>query len=267
MVRQDTAADTLIQISLDQINALYHFGQYQFTTGAYAEAANFLYHFLIFSPSTDLNLSAHWGKLASNILSGEWDAAMLEVRDLKDIIDQPAGTPLEKPIAQLQARTWLLHWSLFVFWNLGEGQGHEGLLEMFLSPPYLNTIQTSCPYLLRYLVAAAVITRRSARGSHVARHTREPIRDLVKIVQMEEYQYSDPVTSFLKDLYVDFDLDQAQQKLTVAESVVQGDFFLSGFADEFVDNARWLISEVFCRIHQRIDISYVSHHNIIWRRG
>lgn len=179
---------------------------------------------------------------------------MIEVRDLKDIIDNPHGTSMDKPIAQLQARTWLLHWSLFVFWNLGEGQGHQGLLEMFLSPPYLNTIQTSCPHLLRYLVAAAVISRRATRpiGS---RQNRDPIRELVRIVQMEEYQYTDPVTSFLKDLYVDFDLDQAQQKLTVAESVVRGDFFLSGFADDFVDNARWLISEVFTRIHQRIDIS------------
>jgi len=72
---------------------------------------------------------------------------------------------------------------------------------------------------------------------------------------MEEYQYSDPVTSFLKDLFVDFDLDQAQKKLSVAENVVRNDFFLSGFADDFVDNARWLITEVYCRIHQRIDIS------------
>lgn len=72
---------------------------------------------------------------------------------------------------------------------------------------------------------------------------------------MEEYQYTDPVTSFLKDLFVDFDLDQAQKKLAVAENVVRNDFFLSGFADAFVDNARYLITEVYCRIHQRIDIS------------
>ena len=34
-------------ISLEQINALYHFGQYQYSLGAYGDAANFLYHFLI----------------------------------------------------------------------------------------------------------------------------------------------------------------------------------------------------------------------------
>jgi len=213
-----------------------------------------LYHFLIISSSFELNLSAHWGKLASNILSGEWESAASEVKELRDIIDNPHGTSLDKPVAQLQARTWLLHWSLFVFWNLEDGQG--GLLEMFLSPPYLNTIQTSCPHLLRYLVAAAVISRRAPKVAGT-RGNRDHVKELVKIVRMEEYQYTDPVTSFLKDLFVDFDLDQAQKKLAVAENVVRNDFFLSGFADAFVDNARYLITEVYCRIHQRIDISYV----------
>jgi translation initiation factor 3 subunit E len=243
-----------MQISLDEINALYHFGHYQYTLGQYAEAANFLYHFMIFSPSVDLNISAHWGKLASNILTGEWDAALTEVKDLRDAIDNPHGTALAKPLTQLQARTWLLHWSLFVFFNLGEGQGCQGLLEMFLSPAYLNTIQTSCPHLLRYLVAAAIISRRAPKPAGT-RSSRDHVRDLVRIVQMEEYQYSDPVTGFLKDLFVDFDFERAQQRLSVADSVVRSDFFLSGFADEFVENARWLVSEVFCRIHQRIDIS------------
>ncbi|WWC65295.1 eukaryotic translation initiation factor 3 subunit E [Kwoniella dejecticola CBS 10117] len=244
-------------INIDQINALYHFGQYQYTLGAYAPAANFLYHFLIFSPSLDLNISAHWGKLSSNILSGEWDAALTEIKDLRDAIDNPHGTSMAKPLAQLQARTWLLHWSLFVFFNLGEGQGCQGLLEMFLSPAYLNTIQTSCPHLLRYLVAAAVISRRAPKPAGT-RGNRDHVKELTKIVQMEEYQYSDPITGFLKDLFADFDLNQAQQRLTVAENVVRSDFFLSGFADEFVENARWLISELYCRIHRRIDIGQLS---------
>ncbi|WVQ86146.1 eukaryotic translation initiation factor 3 subunit E [Cryptococcus sp. DSM 104549] len=245
------------QIDVDQINALYHFGQYQYTLGDYGSAGNLLYHFLILSPSYDLNISAQWGKLASNILNGEWDAALVQVRDLRDAIDNPHGTPLAKPLAQLQARTWLLHWSLFVFFNLGEVEGCQGLLDMFLSPAYLNTIQTSCPHLLRYLVAAAIISRRAPKPAG-QRGNRDHVKELTKIVQMEEYQYSDPVTGFLKDLFADFDLNQAQQRLAVAESVVRGDFFLSGFADEFVENARFLISEVFCRIHRRIDIGQLS---------
>ncbi|ORY31299.1 eIF3 subunit 6 N terminal domain-domain-containing protein [Naematelia encephala] len=248
---------TEYNIDIDGINALYHFGQYQYSLGAYANAANFLYHFLLFSPSFDLNISAHWGKLACNILVGEWESALTEVKDLRDLIDNPHGTSMSKPLAQLQARTWLLHWSLFVFFNLGEVTGCQSLLEMFLTPAYLNTIQTSCPHLLRYLVAAAIISRRAPKPAGT-RGNRDHVKDLTKIVSMEEYQYSDPVTSFLKDLFSDFDFGKAQERLSVAESVVRQDFFLSGFADEFVENARWLISEVFCRIHQRIDISELS---------
>ena len=179
---------------------------------------------------------------------------MIEVKDLRDAIDNPHTKEAAKPLRQLQARTWLLHWSLFVFFNLGEAEGCQGLLEMFLSPAYLNTIQTSCPHLLRYLVAAAIISRRQPKPTGT-RNNRDHVKDLTKIVQMEEYQYSDPVTCFLKDLFLDFDFEQAQNRLKIAESVVKQDFFLSGFAEEFVENARWLVSEVFCRIHQRIDIS------------
>lgn len=168
---------------------------------------------------------------------------MQEVKDLRDAIDSHPS-----PLAQLQARSWLLHWSLFVFFNLD--QGCQGLLELFLSPAYLNTIQTSCPHLLRYLVAAAIISRRTPQSSR--RGSRDHIKDLTRIVQMEEYQYADPVTSFLKDLYGDFNFDH--ERISLAAGVVRSDFFLSGFADEFVDNARWMVSEVFCRIHQRIDI-------------
>ena len=243
-------------ISPEQITALYHYGQFYYSSGQYTEAAEYLHKFLQFSTNFELSLSAHWGRLACNIFAGEFEAALTEVKDLRDLIDNPHGTSMANSLSQLQARTWLLHWSLFVFFNL-ETSGCQQLLEMFLSPAYLNTIQTSCPHLLRYLVAAAVISRRAPKPAGT-RGNRDHIRDLTKIAVMEEYQYSDPVTSFLKDLFGDFDFEKAQQRLTVAESVVRGDFFLSGFADEFVENARWLVSEVFCRIHQRIDISDLS---------
>lgn len=69
---------------------------------------------------------------------------------------------------------------------------------------------------------------------------------------MDEYQYQNPVTNFLKELYVEFDFEQ--RELTLAEKVVGDDSFLGEFWEEFLDNARYLISEVYCRIHQRIDI-------------
>jgi translation initiation factor 3 subunit E len=74
---------------------------------------------------------------------------------------------------------------------------------------------------------------------------------------MEEYQYKDPVTQFLRELYVEFDFEAAQKSLAIAERVTENDFFLVDLKQEFLDNARYLISEAYCRIHQKIDIEFV----------
>ena len=39
---------------------------------------------------------------------------------------------------------------------------------------------------------------------------RHAIKEVVRVIQTEEYQYTDPVTQFLKELYVDFDFEAAQ---------------------------------------------------------
>lgn len=248
---------------MDQITALYNFGQFQYTYGNYSGAADYLYHFRVLSTDNDLNTSAHWGKLASDILTGKWEVALEELNTLREVIDSRSPSSLltasAEPVAltQLHSRTWLVHWSLFVYFN--HPQGRTLLLETFLSPTYLNTIQTSCPWILRYLTGAAILSRKtSAAGTTTtSSRVRHSIREIVKVIQTEEYQYQDPVTSFLKELYVEFDFEAAQRELTLAERVVGDDFFLGEFRDEFLDNARYLISEAYCRIHQRIDIGCV----------
>lgn len=252
------------QLTLEQITALYNFGQFQYTYGNYSGAADYLYHFRVLSTDTDLNTSAHWGKLASDILTGKWETALEELNTLRDVVDSRSPSSLltspteSAALAQLHSRTWLVHWSLFVYFN--HPQGRTLLLETFLSPTYLNTIQTSCPWILRYIATAAILSRKSTTGnSNASSRVRHSIREIVKVIQTEEYQYQDPITSFLKELYVEFDFEAAQRELAVAERVVGDDFFLGEFREEFLDNARYLISEAYCRIHQRIDIGYVGH--------
>jgi translation initiation factor 3 subunit E len=224
----------------------------------------------VLSTDTDLNTSAHWGKLASDILTGKWDVALEELNTLRETLDARAGAaPLAgtaahahaEPLATLHSRAWLVHWSLFVYFN--HPAGRTLLLETFLAPAYLNTIQSAAPWVLRYLAVSAVLSRRTQAGgagtaaTPVSSRVRHAIREVVKVVQLEEYQYADPVTKFLKELYVEFDFEAAQHQLQLAERVVGNDFFLSEFREEFLDNARYLISEAYCRIHQRIDIAYV----------
>jgi len=186
-----------------------------------------------------------WGKLAAEILMQNWDMALEDLNRLKTFIDESTfGSNLQT----LQQRTWLIHWSLFVFFN--HPKGRDLIIDLFLyQKPYLNAIQTTCPWILRYL-ATAVICNKSSR--------RNVMKDLIKVIQEESYTYRDPITSFIEDLYVNFDFDGAQQKLRDCETVLVNDFFLVACLDDYIENSRMMIFETFCRIHQCISISMLA---------
>ena len=68
---------------------------------------------------------------------------------------------------------------------------------------------------------------------------------------------SDPITEFLKQLYVELDFEATQLQLQLAECVVGNDYFLSEIQEEFLDTTKCGTSSarVTCRYHQRrIDI-------------
>ncbi|KAI8977908.1 eIF3 subunit 6 N terminal domain-containing protein [Pilobolus umbonatus] len=227
----------------DSINILYEFGQFQYNCGDYGGAADYLYHYRVLSTDSDRFLSATWGKMAAEILTGNWDAALEEMQKLREIIDQKNFT---SPLQQLQQRTWLLHWSLFVFFN--HPKGRDGIVDMFLTPQYINTIQTSCPWILRYLATAVVTNKRR----------KNQMKELVKIIEQESYEYKDPITEFVEALFVNFDFEGAQKKLKECEDVLSNDFFLAATHEDFMESARQFISETYCRIHQKIDIKEMS---------
>ena len=233
-------------VTIEMVDMLYDYGRFQYSCGSYQNAAHLLDQFRILSTDNDKVTSATWGKLASDILTTNWEVVMEEVNKVKDSIDTKL---FNNPLAQLQHRTWLIHWTLFPFFN--HEPARDTICELFFSPAFINTIQTACPWILRYL-AAAVITNRS-RSRNTGQYQKQ-LKDLVRIVRQEGYEYSDPITDFVKALYIDFDFEEAQKKLGEAEEVLRGDFFLVSAAEAFVEAARHLISESYCKIHQRIDI-------------
>jgi translation initiation factor 3 subunit E len=234
-------------VTIDNVNTLFDYGRFQYSCGSYGNAAELLYQFRVLSTDNDKVSSATWGKFASEILTTSWDAAMEEVQKVKDSIDTRL---FNNPLGQLQHRTWLIHWSLFPYFN--HEPARDVLTDLFFSPAYINTIQTNCPWILRYL-AAAVITNRGRANKNTSVYQKQ-LKDLIRVIRQEGYEYSDPITDFIKALYVEFDFEEAQKKLGEAEEVLRSDFFLVSAADAFVDAARHLISESYCKIHQRIDI-------------
>jgi len=225
--------------------AIYDYAMFQFSCGNYSDAGEMLYFYgALVDMSNEKALPSYWGKLACSILNQDWDAANDDMNKLKDLIDSNSKS---SPLQVLQQRTWFLHWSLFVYFN--HPKGCDNLIELFLyKDHYLNTIQTMCPWMLRYL-AAAVITNKKRR---------QTMKELTRVVQQECYVYKDPITEFIECLYVNFDFERAQQKLRECESVLMNDFFLTSIAEEFMNNAREFVFETFCRIHQCISIDKLA---------
>ncbi|KAK9825491.1 hypothetical protein WJX74_001021 [Apatococcus lobatus] len=231
------------QIGPAQIDALYHFAKFQFDCGNYTASAEYLYHYRTLGTNTERNISALWGKLASEILQQNWETAQEDLNKLKDILDSNSFAPA---LEQLQQRTWLLHWSLYVFFN--HENGRNNLIDLFFQDRYLNALQTTAQHLLRYLAVAVVINKRR----------RNVLKDLIRIIEQESYEYSDPITQFLECLFIKYDFEGAQQKLLECEEVIDNDFFLTACKAEFVENARLFIFETYCRIHQCIDLQMLS---------
>ncbi|KAL9615531.1 MAG: hypothetical protein Q9167_000044 [Letrouitia subvulpina] len=237
-------------VTVEMVDMLYDYGRFQYSCGSYADAAHLLDQFRILSTDNDKASSASWGKLAADILTTNWEVVMEEINKVKDSIDTKL---FNNPLAQLEHRTWLIHWTLFPYFNYEPAR--DNITDTFFSPSFINTIQTNCPWILRYL-AAAVITNRS-RIRNTGAYQKQ-LKDLVRIVRQEGYEYHDPLTDFIKALYIDFDFEEAQRTLGEADEVLKGDFFLSSTAEAFVEAARHLISESYCKIHQRIDIRDLS---------
>ncbi|KAJ8756239.1 hypothetical protein K2173_025051 [Erythroxylum novogranatense] len=242
------------QIGSEQIEALYQYAKFQFECGNYSGAADYLDQYRALCTNNERNLSALWGKLAAEILMQNWDIALEELNRLKEIIDSKS---FSSPLNQVQSRIWLMHWSLFIFFN--NDNGRTQIIDLFNQDKYLNAIQTNAPHLLRYLATAFIVNKRR----------RPQFKEFIKVIHQEQHVYKDPITEFLACVYVNYDFDGAQRKMRECEEVIINDPFLGKrvedgtfstvpLRDEFFENARLFIFETYCRIHQRIDMGVLA---------
>uniref|UniRef100_A0A6B2EIW8 Eukaryotic translation initiation factor 3 subunit E n=1 Tax=Phlebotomus kandelakii TaxID=1109342 RepID=A0A6B2EIW8_9DIPT len=229
---------------VEMLDSVYKLAKYLYECGNYIDSISYLYFCLLVMQPSDKNyLNVLWGKLAAEILTLNWSSALEDLNRLREYIDSSNFSNVQA----LQQRTWLIHWSVLVFFN--HAKGRDLIIDMFLYKPlYLNAIQTMCPHILRYLATAVIINPRY----------RNALKDLIKVIQQESYSYRDPITEFLEHLYVNFDFESARMKLHECQTVIINDFFIIGCLGEFVDNARLMIFETFCRIHQCITISMLA---------
>ncbi|CAK9294387.1 unnamed protein product [Gordionus sp. m RMFG-2023] len=224
---------------------LYKVARLRFECGDYLYAANKLDAYLSLITMNHPNFkTALWGKLASDILNQFWEHALNEFKQLKETIDNKV---YKNEVESLQERTWLLHWSLFIYFNHPDGKEH--LIDLFLYQiPYLNIIQTVCPHLLRYLTAAVITSKRK----------KQALKDLIKIFKQEYYAHNDPLIEFMVSLFVDCDFEKAKKKMLECAILLESDFFLCNHKDECMEAIRQMTFEKYTKIHQCLSLSVVA---------
>lgn len=282
-LRQDKAANAAFLrrdfgVGPEQIDALFSFAKWNYECGDYGVAAECLYHFRLLSADPAKNLAALWGRLCADILLQDSAAAMDDLLRLKELVDIDAAAPIHQgaegkeaddgkepgggaagsssppsssaasaQVARsLQSRSWLMHAALFVCFN--HENGLNALADLYLSDRYAAALTLCAQHLLRYLVVALVVNRRR----------RAALKDAVRIVASEAYEYADPVTEFVRLLFVESDFDGAQRALAEAEKVLDADFFLAAAKPAFVEQARAFLFESYCRVHARIDLDHLA---------
>jgi translation initiation factor 3 subunit E len=245
-----------LDLGEENLEILYRFAKCQYEIGNYGKARQYLQYYRAASKAKVNDLNALWGKLAADNLMQEWESALEDIKILQEAITgMPSG--------HLQARVWLIHWALFAFF--GHSDGRDRMVEMFfdekntnqghvqiIGTNILQALQTSAPHILRYLTVAVLI---NLRKRHILA---ELLNNLVRIIEQEAPSYSDPITQFIECLCLNFDFEGAQEKLKQCEEVFENDFFLHPHLEEFMENARHLLFEHYCRIHSVIDIGMVA---------
>ena len=71
-----------------------------------------------------------WGELSCAILNQNFDGAHKELARLREDLEQ---TTTMSSLMKLQQRAWLIHWSLFVYFN--HQNGPDDIISVFLHQP------------------------------------------------------------------------------------------------------------------------------------
>ncbi|KAJ3007573.1 UNVERIFIED_CONTAM: eukaryotic translation initiation factor 3 subunit E [Siphonaria sp. JEL0065] len=244
----------------EMLDTLYDFAQCQYQIGSYQGAADLLFDFRVLSTNVEKSTMALWGKLSCEILLQKWDVALEDLLKLKDIIDSPpaaVGNQAPNNTQQLIQRSYFVAWSLFVFFN--HPKGRDLLIDTFMQPPYISTIQTTCPWALRYLTAS-IVTTKNRRKNNL-------LKELVKLVASERelklsrstpQEVEDPLTGFIYTLYSEYNFSEAHKSLAQCEPVLDHDFFLESIKKEFLETARTMVFESYVKVYREIDIGVLS---------
>jgi translation initiation factor 3 subunit E len=257
-------------LSKTDVETIAGYAKFAFDCGRYDDALGTLNVCLEHAETTNkmMRLGLLWGKVAAEVLLHKSNDAKDTLLELRSAIDDVAETILSPRDAALQ-RAWLLHYFLFVHkvafskaqtaqQMAAQQQKPDHLLVDWVlnNPTLLQTLQSVCPHLLRYLAASALAVRSAKR--------REPyVMQVAQICQLCESSYSDDLTRFIVALYVNCSVHASQPHVHACISSIRKDYFLNKCADEVIDAMRTAFCESWFRLHTTSSIADVAE-RVAW---
>ena len=252
----------------EDLEALYDYAKFMLDTGKPKRASLALVAYLELVPGVgDKYFHAGWGTLLALILTikeepQNSDVAIQMLAHLRKTIDSYEDNGTARPQIVLLYRAWLVHWSLFVFFQREDAA--KQICNFFIRPKenrrqsLLTVVQLTCPWVLRYVCAAVIMTTNWKQRMMI-----------VKIVRQESSVADpDPVVRLLTTLVVDSDPKAGKQLLSECERVLRDDFFFADgagavlpgtarripFLDRFVVAARKMVFRTYCLTHREIEM-------------
>jgi len=244
------------KIDVSTLDKLYEYTRFGMDMGQYEFVKNHLVLFRLCIADRQKSLDALWGQLAASILDDDVDGSYECWKMLKHNIDKTKADG-RAHLVLLQQRTFLLHWGLFVLFNMPEPEELDAkapkldpktprlrwareFSELFFpqqsggnrasrdDSTYMTVVRINCPWMLRYIAAAVILQRQCGSKDTRQNLWRQGRRlaDFVKLLHDDSSEYSDPITKFLQFLYYDHDLIGAKNTLAELESVLKSDYFL-----------------------------------------
>lgn len=234
----------------EHVEALLACAKFRYDAGVYRGALAYLdlYEELRYPPKgrDEVPLDVMWGKFAAAMMDEEglWEQADEERMAIADALRRRPMPDVQR----LQQRAWLLHWSLFILANYPKRR--EQLIEFFMADENLTTMTLTCPWLLRYVIAAVLPQRRKSFYT----------KALLRLLTPEALALGDPMVTFLHSLLVNFDFEAAQAVIGDCCAAIATDFFLTNMVspEDFLGAARTFLFDVYCRVHQKIDLRLLA---------
>ena len=192
-----------------------------YETGDYSQS------FTVLNELSKLGETDLWGLVHSAVAANRLDEGM-------KLISELSNSQLT-----LEQRIWLVHISLFVAFPEKPGFVVE------IAGIEIGAVAAVCPHLIRYLVAAYVLTR-DHKGL------------ITFLAAIKGQPHSDPLLTLTLQTIESFEFHLAMSELPAALALIRSDFFLSAVEEPLSTNIQRFIIETYLRIHASLSMEELS---------